>query len=136
MTKQPVTILIVEDDEIDRMSINRVLRDLKITNEVCHAKDGVAALELLRQNPQSDQSFVIFLDLNMPRMNGIEFLKNIRSDEALQGLTVFVLTTSDTDDDVTAAYAYNVEGYIVKSDLKDSLQEAISTLETHKTIVN
>ncbi len=138
MSGQPVTLLIVEDDEIDLMGIHRALRDLKISNPTVHAVDGIEALETLRgENGKTavKRPYIILLDLNMPRMNGIQFLEEIRSDEALKDSVVFVLTTSDADADIISAYAFNVAGYIVKSDARESFKEAMDMLDVYWTIV-
>ena len=113
-----VTLLIVEDDEIDLMGIKRALKELRIKNPTIRAKDGVEALEILRGengHEKLQKPYIILLDLNMPRMDGVQFLQAIRDDEALKKSVVFVLTTSDTDEDITSAYTHNVAGYIVKS---------------------
>ena len=111
-------ILLVEDDEIDAEAVQRALTKQRIVNPVVRAKDGLAALECLRgqnDNPPLERPFLILLDLNMPRMNGVEFLKELRGDRDFHDSIVFVLTTSDSDRDKVAAYEQNVAGYIVKS---------------------
>ena len=138
MTGQPVTLLIVEDDEIDLMGVHRALRDLKISNPTIHAVDGIEALEILRGENGHDaikRPYIILLDLNMPRMNGIQFLETIRADDSLKNAVVFVLTTSDADTDIIGAYAFNVAGYIVKSDARESFREAMNMLDIYWTIV-
>jgi CheY-like chemotaxis protein len=133
-----VTLLIVEDDEIDLMGIKRALKELRIKNPTIRAKDGVEALEILRGengHEKLQKPYIILLDLNMPRMDGVQFLQAIRDDEALKKSVVFVLTTSDTDEDITSAYTHNVAGYIVKSDAKDSFREAMNMLDIYWTIV-
>jgi len=138
MLNKPVTLLIVEDDELDVIGIRRALESLKVANPLIVANDGVEAIEYLRgENGREklEQPFVILLDINMPRMNGIEFLKEIRSDPILKKSTVFVLTTSESDADIIGAYDYNVAGYIVKSDAKASFLEAASLLSFYWTIV-
>jgi len=138
MSSRAVSLLIVEDDEVDLMGIKRALNDLKIANPIIHAKDGLDAIEKLRgENGQEkiEGPFIILLDLNMPRMNGVDFLADIRSDDELKASIVFVLTTSDADADIINAYNYNVAGYIVKSDAKDSFMEAARLLNFYWTIV-
>lgn len=134
----PIKLLIVEDDDVDLMGIKRALKDLRINNPVLRARDGVEALEMLRGEGGHDAltgPYIILLDLNMPRMDGIEFLKEVRADERLKRAIVFVLTTSETDDDIVNAYAFNVAGYIVKSDAREGFREAISLLDLYWTIV-
>lgn len=137
-THTPVTILIVEDDDVDILSIDRALSDLNICNPLRHAKDGIEGLSILRGtfgHEKLEGRCVVLLDLNMPRMNGFQFLKAVREDEALKDLDIFVLTTSETDNDIIRAYELDVKGYIFKSDLKDSLQEALSTLPNPRAIM-
>lgn len=134
-----IKLFVIEDDEVDLMGIKRALRDLRITNEVVHARDGVEGLDILRGANGHDPlegPFIILLDLNMPRMDGIEFLKEIRADETLKSAIVFVLTTSETDQDIIDAYSHNVAGYIVKSDAKEGFREAINLLDLYWTIVS
>lgn len=138
MLNNVVTLLIVEDDEVDLMGIHRALKDLKIKNPTIRAKDGLEALDILQGNNGHEKlakPYIVLLDLNMPRMNGVQFLEAIRQDEELKRSVVFVLTTSDSDKDITKAYTHNVAGYIVKSDAKDSFREAVSLLDVYWTIV-
>ncbi len=120
MTLDPHTelrLLHVEDSELDARALQRAFKKLNISLDVSRAKDGVEALEKLMAqdevNVQGGQT-VVLLDINMPRMNGIEFLKELRNDPDLHHTPVFVLTTSDRPADIRDAYAHNVAGYIVK----------------------
>ncbi len=138
MRAKPVTFLIVDDDDIDCQAIERTLWDIKISNPVRRARDGVEALDILRgENSQKKLKgpIMVLLDLNMPRMGGLEFLQELEKDNAIEDVRVMVLTTSDTDDDIIGAHKHNIAGYIVKSDLKESLREAFEDLDSHKTIV-
>ena len=138
MQPSPVTLLVVEDDEVDLMALKRALKNLKLSNPIIHANDGVEALEILRgQNGKValNRPYIILLDINMPRMNGIEFLGNLRADPELKNSVVFVLTTSESDQDIIGAYNYNVAGYIVKSDATDSFAQAAKLLDCYWTIV-
>ena len=131
----PATILIVEDDDIDFEAVTRALKSLKVANPTVRARDGVEALDLLRGEKNQDKisaPFIILLDLNMPKMTGIEFLDIIREDDSLKSSIVFVLTTSDDDRDIVASYRRNVEGYIVKADARESLKEAFSSLQAYQ----
>lgn len=138
MRGKPVTFFIIDDDDVDFQAIERALWDIKISNPVARAKDGVEALEMLRgENGRDllDGPIMILLDLNMPKMGGLEFLKTINADKALKELQVMVLTTSDSDQDIISAYKYDIYSYIVKDDLRDSLREALEELDAHRTIV-
>ena len=138
MLPQPeVTFLIVDDDEVSVMSMERAIRKLRLTNPVKVAHDGQAALELLRQNGTARvrAPFIILLDLNMPRMGGLEFLAQVRRDTELRDCVVFVMTTSDAPDDIAAAYAQKVAGYIVKDDAVGSMRKAMEMLGVYTSIV-
>jgi CheY-like chemotaxis protein len=117
-----VNILVVEDDEIDVESLKRLFNKKDIKNPVYYASNGVEALEIMRgENNQAKvpKPYIVLLDINMPMMNGIEFLKEIRSDEDLKDSVVFVLTTSPRDEDKTTTYKLNVAGYFLKKDIKE-----------------
>lgn len=135
---QDVSILLVEDDDVDAMTIERALKKLKIANPLYRTKNGVEALALLRG--ESDESlinkpFMVLLDLNMPVMGGIEFLKHLREDESLEDTVVFVLTTSSADEDRVAAYKEHVAGYIVKSEVKQGFSQVVELLNYYWRIV-
>lgn len=113
-----VTLLLVEDDAVDAEAIQRAFRQQRIANAFVVARDGVEALAALRGDGRAGgvpRPYVVLLDLNMPRMNGVEFLEALRTDPALAASVVFVLTTSDRDEDKQAAYDRHVAGYILKS---------------------
>ena len=119
MEEKIINILLVEDDEVDVMNVKRAFKKYKITNPLYIAGNGIEALEMLRsQNGQSPQvpytRRLILLDLNMPKMNGLEFLHEVRRDNELKRTPVIVLTTSDEDRDRIEAYNLNVAGYILK----------------------
>jgi len=135
---KPVAVLLVEDDEIDREAIRRGFKGLHIANPIRVAKDGIEALEVLRGTngiEKIDEPFLVLLDLNMPRMNGIEFLDEIRSDSDLKTTIVFVLTTSDNEKDRLAAFQHNVAGYMVKGKAGVSFLDALGLLEHYWRIV-
>jgi CheY-like chemotaxis protein len=118
MIGDPISILLVEDDDIDAEAIKRAFKKQKIANPLTRVADGIEALALLRgeeQNRTLSSPYIILLDINMPRMNGHEFLMALREDKALHNCVVFVLTTSDSDRDIDQAYSQNVAGYILKS---------------------
>jgi CheY-like chemotaxis protein len=133
-----VNILLVEDDEVDVMAVKRSFRELKIANTLFEARDGIEALELLRGSqgtPPIPSPFIILLDLNMPRMNGIEFLEEIRKDPHLHSSVVFVMTTSSDENDRIRAYNYNVAGYVLKHSPGRTFMDAVSMLEHYWRIV-
>jgi len=134
----PVQILLVEDDEIDQMAVRRAFRRAKLENDIVAAGDGLEALEILRgehDEKELEGPFIILLDLNMPRMGGLEFLEEIRKDEKLGKSVVFVLTTSDDEGDIAAAYEANVAGYIVKSRVGESFKDLVGVLDPYWKLV-
>ena len=119
MEEKIVNILLVEDDEVDVMNVKRAFRKYNISNPLYIAGNGIEAFSMLRwQNDRPPQvpetRRLILLDLNMPKMNGLEFLHELRKDENLKRTPVIVLTTSDEDKDRIEAYNLNVAGYILK----------------------
>ncbi|HML32359.1 MULTISPECIES: response regulator [Sporomusa] len=128
MRDKSMNILLIEDDEVDIMNVERAFKRINLTNPLYIARNGVEALAMLRgQNGKAIVPWprLILLDINMPRMNGIEFLHEIRQDPALKMITVIVLTTSNEERDVVAAYQFNVAGYIIKP---VSFEEFVKTL--------
>ncbi|MBP7510386.1 MAG: response regulator [Bacteroidia bacterium] len=129
-----VNILLVEDDEVDVMNVKRAFKKNNVTNPLYVCNNGLEALDFLRGN--GDQIIkeipkIILLDLNMPKMGGIEFLREIRKDEKLKNISVFVMTTSNEDKDKVDAYNLNVAGYILKPLSMERFIEAVSTLNNY-----
>jgi CheY-like chemotaxis protein len=127
-----VTILLVEDDEIDVKALKWAFDKLKIANPLKIARDGVEAWELLQELPRP---YLIITDINMPRMNGIELLRKIRESEHCRDSIVFVLTTSNDEQDKIDAYDLNVAGYMLKSDMGTSFTRAISLIDNYWKVV-
>ena len=126
-------ILLVEDDRVDAMTLKRALKDLKVTNPLVHKLNGEEALDYL-QSDSNDKPCVIILDLNMPKMNGMEFLKIAKADETLRRIPVVVLTTSRDEWDRFQSFDLSVAGYIIKpADYKRFL-EAIRTIHLYWTL--
>ena len=110
---QNVTLLLIEDNEVDVMGVKRAFKGSHFTNHIVVASNGAEALEQLR-NDHVQKPYFMLLDLNMPKMNGIEFLMELRKDDVLKKSVVFVLITSSAPEDKSKAYEQNVAGYIVK----------------------
>lgn len=124
----PVNIFLVEDDLGDAKAIRRAFQKAGAANSFILARNGEEALQILQTADGCGQDRnLILLDLNMPRMNGLEFLEALRNDANLKSTVVFVLTTSDDRRDVEAAFRFNVAGYFLKSN-EQSYQDVIETL--------
>ena len=106
-------LLLVEDDQIDARAVKRALEDLNMADSMVHMTNGVEALEYLRSGVNELPSLIL-LDLNMPKMSGIEFLKEIKNDPRLRRIPIVVLTTSQEDRDVMGTFEHSVAGYMVK----------------------
>jgi CheY-like chemotaxis protein len=127
-----VTILLVEDDEVDVKALKWAFDKLKVANPLVIARDGTEALEMLKELPRP---YLIITDINMPRMNGIELLRNIRKSPELRDAIVFVLTTSNDEQDKIDAYDLNVAGYMLKTDMGTSFSRAISLIDNYWKVV-
>jgi CheY-like chemotaxis protein len=134
-TIQQLNILLVEDDEVDAMNVQRALKKNGATATLYRAANGIEALIMLRTNDrivqENNSRLLILLDLNMPKMGGLEFLRELRADPSLCKLPVVVLSTSKQDSDLAAAYQYNVAGYIIKPMSFSSFVETIDILNRY-----
>ena len=133
--EKSLNILLVEDDQVDVMNVKRAFERNKIANPLFVAGDGIEGLELLRSGKIPRDRRLILLDLNMPRMNGIEFLRALRADEELHSTPVVVLTTSDDERDKINAYDLNVAGYLLKPVTFVNFVEAMAALNKYWTLV-
>jgi CheY-like chemotaxis protein len=135
MPERPLNILLVEDDEVDVMNVRRAFERGHMKNSLWVAGNGLEALEMLRENVVPKDRRLILLDLNMPKMNGIEFLEALRADPELSNTPVVVLTTSNDDQDKLDAYTYNVAGYLLKPVTFNSFCERMETLDKYWSLV-
>lgn len=135
MTDKMLNVLLVEDDEVDVMNVQRAFKKNNITNPLYLAGNGLEGLEMLRNNSVPEGRRLVLLDLNMPKMNGIEFLRELRADPALNPTPVVVLTTSNDDRDRVEAYNLNVAGYILKPVTFGNFVEAMATLNKYWCLV-
>lgn len=129
--------MIVDDDDVSVMAIQRSMKQLNVTNHTHIAKNGVEALEILNESIGSDNMLppiITTLDLNMPKMGGLEFLKKVRDDPILSKLVVFVVTTSDAATDIASAYEKNVAGYIIKGNSKENSLKAVELIRDYAQI--
>ena len=137
MVGRALNILLAEDDELDVMNVQRAFRKNNVVNPLYVAGNGVEALEMLRgkREPHVPRDRrLILLDLNMPKMGGIEFLKEVRADPELRATTVVVLTTSDEERDKVKAYDLNVAGYILKPVTVAAFVEIMATLNKYWSV--
>lgn len=138
MEDKQTSILLIDDDDVDVMTVKRAFKKNNITNPLYVATNGVEALALLRSNELSERlpgsRRLLLLDLNMPKMGGIEFLRELRADPELRVLPVIVLTTSNEDKDKVEAYNLNVAGYIIKPVTFTKFVEAMATLTKYWTL--
>lgn len=130
-TIRTLNILLVDDDEVDAITVKRAFAIAEITCRLSVARNGIEALELLRSGAFPPGRRLVLLDINMPKMNGIEFLREVRADPALQALTVIVMTTSNEDRDRVDAYQLNVAGYIVKPVTFKAFEKAMTLVSSY-----
>lgn len=130
-----INILLVEDDQVDVMNVQRAFKKNNIANPLFVAGNGLEALELLRNGGVPKKNRLVLLDLNMPRMNGIEFLRELRADPGLQNTSVVVLTTSNEERDRVEAFKLNVAGYLLKPVTFQNFVELTATLDKYWSLV-
>jgi CheY-like chemotaxis protein len=136
--RQPLNILLIDDDDVDTKALERAFRKAKIANSITRAIDGIEALEMLRGaagETKPPLPRILLVDLNMPRMNGIEFVKALRADKELHRSLVFILTTSKRDEDKTAAYDLHVAGYVAKATAAEDFRNLVALIECYGCIV-
>ncbi|MGI9091219.1 MAG: response regulator [Gemmatimonadaceae bacterium] len=130
-----LNLVLVEDDEVDVMNVRRALDRAHVTNPLFVANNGLEALDLLRGGSVPRDRRLVLLDLNMPKMNGIEFLRELREDPELRGTPVVVLTTSDDERDKVNAYNLNVAGYLLKPVTFINFVDVMSMLNKYWALV-
>lgn len=130
-SKRP--ILLVEDDKVDAMTVKRALDEIKVTNRLDIAGNGEEALSYLR-DPENKKPCVILLDLNMPKMNGIEFLRIAKQDKRLRRIPIVVLTTSEEEQDRINSFDLGVAGYMIKPVDYQKFVEVIKTIDLYWTL--
>lgn len=133
--QRAVNILLVEDDQVDVMNVRRAFDRNRIANPLFVAANGAEALDMLRDGRIPRTRRLVLLDLNMPRMNGIEFLRELRADPELSLTPVVVLTTSNDEQDKVEAYNLNVAGYLLKPVTFANFVELMAALNRYWTLV-
>lgn len=138
MNDARLSVLLVEDDDVAAEVVERSFKKNNLDFPIVHALDGREALDILLNVHKAkyiSKPYIILLDLNMPGMNGFEFLSTLRNDERIRDSVVFVLTTSSADIDRTNAYKENIAGYMVKSELGPQLIKLIGLIGNYRTAV-
>ncbi len=138
MARQPIHILLVEDDPVDVEHILRTFQRYQINTPYTHVVDGIEALHALRGEKGYSpvpKPYIILLDIHMPRMNGFEFLSALRRDPALKHSVVFILTTSGRDEDITAAYNRQIAGYLLKSKVSEDFLAFLKLLNLYQVMI-
>ncbi len=131
ITNKP--ILLVEDDKVDTMTVIRALKEIHVTNPLVHLENGEEAVNYLRE-PASEKPCIILLDLNMPIMNGIEFLQVVKNDDQLKRIPVVVLTTSEEQQDKVNSFNMGVAGYMAKPVDYRQFVEVMRSIDAYWTI--
>jgi CheY-like chemotaxis protein len=126
-----LSIVLVEDDIVDVMNLQRAFARENVDASLFVANDGIDGLELLRSDRVPKTRRLVLLDIDLPRMSGIEMLREMRKDEELRSTPVVVLTTSDQEQDLMAAYALHVAGYLVKRSTFPDFAELVGTMSRY-----
>jgi CheY-like chemotaxis protein len=126
-------LLLVEDDQVDVMTIKRALREIHVVNPVAHVENGEEGIAYLRDDSK-EKPCLILLDLNMPVMNGIEFLQVVKQDEHLRRIPVIVLTTSEEQQDKVNSFNLGVAGYMAKPVDYRQFVEVMRSIDMYWTI--
>ena len=133
-----IDILVIDDDDVATEGVLRSLRNCPIALNCVTAEDGIVGLEILRGEHATKRvrsPMLVLLDLNMPRMDGLEFLAQIRADASLNNTVVFVLTTSSRDIDRSKSYEHNIAGYMVKSEVGPQFSKLANLLASYSESV-
>lgn len=138
LNNKSITILLIDDDDGDARAVERAFKSSKIANPIVRAKDGIDALEILRGENGKEKlqsPYLLLVDLNMPRMDGIQLLQEIRDDKELHKVIAFMLSTSKREEDKMAAYDLNVAGYITKETAGNDFLNLVQLVDTYWRIV-
>lgn len=126
-------ILVVEDDQVDTITVIRALNEIQVTNPLVHVENGEEALDYL-QDSKTEKPCIILLDLNMPIMNGIEFLQAVKNDKQLKRIPVVVLTTSEEQQDKLNSFELGIAGYMSKPVDYRQFVDVIRSIDAYWTI--
>ena len=135
---KPLSLFLIEDDDGDAKAVQRAFSKARIANPIVRAMDGVDALDILRgENGRQklESPHLLLVDINMPRMNGIELIRTLREDAEFKRLVIFVLTTSKRDEDMIAAYDLSIAGYILKQKAGEDFLQLVEMMDHYWRIV-
>jgi CheY-like chemotaxis protein len=131
-------LLLIDDDDMDAKALIRALRRERVASNIVRAVNGIEAMDMLKgRNGKAKlpSPSILLIDLNMPRMNGLELVQEIRKDEELRRSIVFILSTSKREEDKVAAYDLNIAGYIAKATAGGDLRSLVSLLDAYSRVV-
>lgn len=131
------SVLLVEDDDVDALNVKRAFKKNDIQRPLIRAHDGIEALAILRETawgPENPCPNIVLLDMNMPKMNGLEFLQHLREDTLLRNISVFMLTTSSDQRDLNESYKLKVAGYFLKPFDFSRFVQAVKILDAFWTL--
>lgn len=133
----PLNIILVEDDDGDAKAIRRAFTKAKVANPIIRKRDGLEALAYLRGEEETPppSSYILLVDLNMPRMGGLELIREIRASPELRSAVIFITTTSNAKQDKRGAYDLNVAGYVLKSNAGADFLELVGALDKYWKVV-
>ncbi len=135
MPSQRIHLLLVEDDDLDVMNVHRALSQAPEVASITVARDGVDALKMLRAGEIGIERLVVLVDLRMPRMSGLDMLKELRADPRLKRVPTVVLTTSDDPHDRDAAFCLGAAGYFVKPAAPSRFRQIMDALRSYWSVV-
>lgn len=134
MKTQRIHLLLVEDDDLDVMNVHRALSQAQEVASITVARDGVEALKMLRAGELGIERLVVLVDLRMPRMSGLDLLKELRADPRLKRIPTVVLTTSDDPHDRDAAFCLGAAGYFVKPAAPSRFRQIMDALRSYWSV--
>ena len=134
MKQQRIHLLLVEDDDLDVMNVHRALAQAPEVASITVARDGIEALKILRTGDLSLERLVIVLDLRMPRMSGLDLIKELRNDPRLKRVPIVILTTSDDPHDREAAFCLGAAGYFVKPAAPGRFRQIMDALRSYWSV--
>jgi CheY-like chemotaxis protein len=138
LSQVQLNIILIDDDDVDAKALERAFRRERIASKIVRAVDGIEALELLRGTngkTKPPSPCILLVDLDMPRMNGIELIQALRADEELRRSIVFMVSTSTCEEDKRAAYDLNVAGYIAKETAAGDFRSLASFVDSYARMV-